>query len=414
MESAPQQTAASGWSPSDLDKTVIGRRTAWVLACGFLSIIILIPLVDVLQPEIVRRDDKRSTAASPLRVFATLPALSDYPFPIHAQGQVIADPAQRFEQELEKSSWLRGQIRPWMHSGVTLTLRSSTTDVIMGSDSWLFFRPGVNHLVGPGFLTDHLGGVGAKTDGPLASIIAFHRTCVLAGATLVVVPINDKAAIESAHLSKRNHLSRPLENPDSTTWREQLTNAGVVVLPVTGLLQQRASDGDAFLRQDSHWTPATMLAVARRIAFHPLVTDHAGTRAWRRDPLTVSGEGDLARLLELPAGSSAVVPQTVQIAQVRDPLSGVPWASESTAPVLLLGDSFANIYQSSDLGWGEHAGLGAQLAFLLRTTIDIIAINGDGFDAPRKQLASRPSPLSGKRLVLWVFAERSLSQIRRH
>ena len=404
----------SEWSPSDLDTTVIGRRTAWLLACGFLTILIVIPLVDVFQPLSGRRNDDdndvRATTNSPLRVFAAPPALSDYPLPIHAQGQAMPDPARRFEQELERTSWLRGQVRPWVHSCLAVTLRSSTTDVIIGNKPWLFFRPGVGHLTGQGLITHTVDEHGSGLGESLTSIIAFHRECAAAGATLIVVPINDKAAIESAHLIGQSGLSGPLENSATATWRERLSAAGVAVMPVTDLLRQRADDGDAYLHQDTHWTPATMLAVARRIAFHPLVSGHAGTRTWRRDPLSVTGHGDLARLLDLPVGSSMIVPQTVQIAQVRDPLSGSPWASDPTAPVLLLGDSFTNIYQASDLGWGEHAGLGAQLAFLLQTSVDVIATNGDGFHAPRQRLASRPSSLTRKRLVVWVFSERLVSR----
>lgn len=404
MEPTNNATAAPAWSPADLETTVIGRRTAWLLAGGFLSILLLVPVVDVVRSAVGHQDNDNI-----LRVIAAPPALSEYPFPLQSTSHPLPDPARRFEQALENASWLRGQVHPWVRYAQADLLQSSTTDVIIGEKPWLFFRPGIEHLIGGGFLASHDR---SDRDGPLTAVISFYRQCRQAGAFLLVVPIDDKAAIESVHLTGRSEPPLALENPDAGAWRQQLTDAGVAVLPVTDLLRRRAYDGDAYLHQDTHWTPATMLAIARRIAFHPVVSEHTGTRIWRRDARAVTSHGDLSRLLDLPARSSVAVPQSVQISQVSDGLSGSPWASDPTAPVLLLGDSFTNIYQSPELGWGEHAGLGAQLAFLLRTTIDVIAINGDGFHAPREQLAARPSSLSGKRLVLWVFAERSLSRRR--
>jgi len=76
--------------------------------------------------------------------------------------------------------------------------------------------------------------------------------------------------------------------------------------------------------------------------------------------------------------------------------------------VVLLGDSFTNIYSVAGLGWGDHAGLAEQLALRLGRRIDVIALNDGGVNTSRASLCRRPRPLEGKRLVIWQFAARDL------
>ena len=83
-----------------------------------------------------------------------------------------------------------------------------------------------------------------------------------------------------------------------------------------------------------------------------------------------------------------------------------PRAEDS--PILLLGDSFTNVFSSGELGMGHRGGFGEQLASELGLPIDIIAIPGGGASRSRKALALRPQPLRGKLLVIWEFTQRDL------
>ena len=109
--------------------------------------------------------------------------------------------------------------------------------------------------------------------------------------------------------------------------------------------------------------------------------------------------GDLVDLLELPKGQRLYPPQTVTIHRVINPGDGQPWRPRAEADVLLLGDSFSNIYGTPDLDWGEAAGFPAQLARFLNRDVDAIARSGSGATATRWELrarpgASRPRPYS--------------------
>ena len=58
--------------------------------------------------------------------------------------------------------------------------------------------------------------------------------------------------------------------------------------------------------------------------------------------------------------------------------------------VILLGDSFTNIYSSNQgLDWGVNAGLPEHIALNIGTPIDVISINGGGATEVRKKLAQR-------------------------
>lgn len=412
MSSPPVAPQAPPSPVEELNATAIARGTALGLTVVFLLVIVAVPLIDLTSALNAQASkDSRSVGerAPVLRLLSSPPALRDYPFPIQTvPGPSLDHPASRIEQDIEAASSSKQWMQPHIQEWLTTTLRTGNDSVLMGTDSWLFFRDGVDYLAGRGFLRHGSGSSGSGTD-PRAVIIDFHRQCQAAGVALLVVPISDKAALEQQRLTGVESNGYRFSNPSFASWKQDLAAAGVAVLTVDEVMRHQAADLDAFLRQDTHWTPAAMLEVARGIAHHPLVEVATGTRSWQRDPVPWTGHGDLASLLRLPPGSALIQPQTITIGQVSDASTGMPWATDHLADIVLLGDSFTNIFQTPDLGWGESGGLGAQLSFLLHGDLDVIALNGDGANGPRRRLASRPQPWSGKRLVIWAFAERELA-----
>jgi hypothetical protein len=98
-------------------------------------------------------------------------------------------------------------------------------------------------------------------------------------------------------------------------------------------------------------------------------------------------------------------------------IAGLAWALSGDpvrfAEVLVLGDSFTNIYSMEELGWGTSAGLAEQLAFALQRPVDRIAQNDAGSNATRRllsrELARGTDRLAGKKVVVWQFAMRELA-----
>ena len=92
---------------------------------------------------------------------------------------------------------------------------------------------------------------------------------------------------------------------------------------------------------------------------------------------------------------------------------GRSWKADPRADVLLLGDSFTNIYSQSDLGWGTGAGLAEQLSYYLGHPIDRLALNSGGALNTRQRLAQDLATgndrLAGKKVVVYQFAVRELA-----
>jgi alginate O-acetyltransferase complex protein AlgJ len=84
-----------------------------------------------------------------------------------------------------------------------------------------------------------------------------------------------------------------------------------------------------------------------------------------------------------------------------------------TADVLVLGDSFSNIYSLASLGWGDAAGFTEQVSYTLRRPVDRILQNSDGAFATRallrRDIAAGSDRLAGKRVVVYQFAARELT-----
>ncbi len=117
-------------------------------------------------------------------------------------------------------------------------------------------------------------------------------------------------------------------------------------------------------------------------------------------------------MLKLPATQTICRPETVTIQQVT--LGNGLWRPSSEAEVLLLGDSFANIFSLEALGWGESAGLPERLSAALGgRPLDCILRNSDAAFATREMLANALARghdrLAGKKLVIWEFAARELA-----
>jgi alginate O-acetyltransferase complex protein AlgJ len=123
----------------------------------------------------------------------------------------------------------------------------------------------------------------------------------------------------------------------------------------------RRSPGEPprFLVQDTHWTPAWMEEVAGQLArfVRANVRCRAVPRRAGRRAAADRAVGDIVDMLKLPEGRRLFAPQSGD----RAPGAGRrrPLGAEPTADVLLLGDSFTNVFSLERMGWGEAAGLAA-------------------------------------------------------
>jgi hypothetical protein len=249
---------------------------------------------------------------------------------------------------------------------------------------------------------------------PRPAILAFQRALAERGIRLVLLPMPDKAALERGPLTG-NGAAPPAQNADYDRFLSELRTHGVT------LFDARKSAAGAgkeplFLRQDTHFAPSYMqriagdlAAVVNGLGVLPAPSAVPPLRAVAQSAARV---GDLVDMLKLPEEQQLFEPQKVLVHQVQD-TSGNPWEPDANADVLLLGDSFTNIFTLEGMGWGNAAGLAPHLALALGRPLDVIAQNDAGAFATRqalsRELGAGQDRLAGKRVVIWEFASRELS-----
>jgi alginate O-acetyltransferase complex protein AlgJ len=351
------------------------------------------------------------------------------------KGAPTRESLKQLEEDLGNASYAREAVRPVVQYALTRFGGFGNVKAVLGrKPGWLFYQPGVAAVGGPGFLdADILAarrkasldeGDGALFPDPRPAILQLHRYLAARGIALVLFPVPDKAGLQPAELHGRfpapGATAPPGENVDYRRLVAELEQQGVAVFDPT----PRAIEGGAlprFQEQDTHWTPAWMEEVAAQLAAFLTSDRHllgppAQPRAWKASSEIVSRVGDIVDMLKLPQESPALAPLYTPRAVVIHPIAdaaGAPFAPEPTADLLLLGDSFTNVYSLGQMGWGENAGLAPQLARALGRNVDVIAQNDAGAHATRQllsnALAGGEDRLAGKKVVVWELASRELA-----
>lgn len=355
--------------------------------------------VPYLHREVQAREELGRTAVSPwlaalltgvfLGMIAAVPLLQPdpaAPFSEFAADRPLLDSMIRFEDRLEEESWVQRDLLPPVQLFLTGVLGTGNEQVVPGRDGWLFYRPAVDSLTGPAFLED-----------ARSALLELHRYLADRGIRMVVLPVPVKAAVHPEKLTSRP-VRPPVRNASWEDFVRFLEREGIAVLDLAPARPQ-------FLTTDTHWTPDGMELAAKALAdwIRASVPLQGPETVWRREERQVEGQGDLARMLELPPGQTLFPPQRVTVRVVPD------WRPDPLAEVLILGDSYTNVYSRPDLGWGTGAGLAEQLAFHLRRPVDRIAVNAGGAWASRQALARELDRLEGKKVVVVEFSARELA-----
>ncbi len=344
------------------------------------------------------------------------------------------------ERDLERASRVKEQAHPvaqWLlfaYGGI------GNERVYAGKDGWLYLRGGFDYLTGPPFLDpsvlrrrrlDAPAWRPAPEPDPRPAILDFVQQLEERGMHLLILPAPTKPMVHPEPLgASPAPAGEDLHNPSFGAFRAELEAAGVTVFdPALAMVRARLQTGrDQFLRADSHWSPEGLDTVAgalaeriRHLALFPERVSPAGVThftarpgPWRRQARQVSGVGDLERVLLLPPWQQLSEPQVVETRRVVS-ISGKPWRRDPRAEILLLGDSFTNVYaqHTPDVSWGGSAGLAEQLSYFLQRPVDRLAINAGGASGSRQrlaeELASGRDRLAGKKLVVFQFAVRDLA-----
>ncbi len=385
--------------------TRVSRGVALGMTALFLLLIYSVPIGQVIL------EKKSGDDVMELDIFRHLPT---------------KERLHQFEDDLEQASYAKEVVQPRVQSLLTSLGRVGNKLAVVGRSGFLYYRPGITFLAGPGFLQRDVlrGREKAALDSgdsiepdPRPAIFAFSKALAQRGIKLILFPVPDKAMLQPLELHGRGDKERmPVpRNPDWLRFVQEIGSEGIPIFDPSPSELVRG-EKSRFLVQDTHWTPEWMQEVATELAL--LVTRAANPESpdpkpvFREDAQVVERVGDVADMLKLPEGQMLFLPQSVTIHQIQDG-TGAPWQSDPDADVLLLGDSFTNVFSLEAMGWGEAAGLGPQLARALGRNVDVIAQNDSGAFATRqalvRELQGGQDRLARKKVVIWEFASRELA-----
>jgi len=383
-------------------------------------------------------------------------------------NSVLLRGMEEFETGLEDTSRLRAALLPTAQSVLTGNLGVGNEEVYTGLDGWLFYRPSIDYAIGPGFLNPRRLESRRRSGSewkpppqpdPVLAILDFQAQLAQCGVRLILVPTPIKATVHPEKFSVRypadagpvqnlsyNRFVAELRNPQLffdgrfkeyaevvrnpanqaiyaaaidrvVKERERLCEAGVLVFdPADLLVRRRIETGEAqFIATDTHWTPDAMRSVATELARFIMANVHLGGAAGPTMALATARSrhaGDLVDMLHLPAAARLYPPVELDVQPIR--IDEQPQTSpDADAEILLLGDSFSNIFSDPSLKWGEQAGLAEHLRYALKRRVDAIRQNGGGAGATRAELATDlrrgNDRLAGKKVVVWQVATRELA-----
>ena len=420
----------------EVGRTAISAPLSWALVLLFL---VTIASVGFLEPglEGLHRNGSpegeaaEETAPGLWRDFASgvvtslRAGTSEGLITANRQLQVVMD---EFEVRLEEESFLRRLVLPPLQGFLSSRLGVGNEQAYLGRADWLFYRPDVDYVTGRGFLDDDvLRARVLESDpwadpprpDPMAALRELDAGLRSKGIHLLLLPTPVKPMLEPASFSGRfTRQSPPLQNPSFDEFCRRLEEHGIDFLDVTGDLWRygQSSPEPLYLRTDTHWSPAAVELVAQSLSRALIaldLTQQSEEGVFFQRQTEVENLGDIARMLTPTPGQADRWRQRVLSQRVVD-ASGRPWKSDPQAEVLLLGDSFSNIYSDSSLGWGVGSGLAEQLSFYLQSPVDKIALNAGGALAARRALrrhwAGSSGRLDSKRVVIYQFAVRELKQ----
>ncbi len=417
-------------------RTDVRRAPALVFVAASLLSLLLVPL----HQHVLSSGSDRDPRAGPFADFAAaVISLGGEP---EAFDQADADAWGRFfrtnralkqhlddlERELEQVSRIKERAYPVAQWLLLAYGGTGNERVIPGDGGWLYLRGGFDYLTGPPFLDPSVlrrrrlaapAWQPALEPDPRPAILDFARQLERRGIHLLILPAPTKAMVHPEPLTGRESASNWVpHNLSFEAFRAELEAAGITVFdPAPAMIRAHRQTGqDQFLRTDSHWSPEGLDTVAGALAdrirqLGPLT----GTSVrHRRQAREVKGVGDLERTLLLPPWQRLFKPQTVRVQRVGS-AGGRLWRSDPRAEILLLGDSFTNVFgkHTLDIEWGRSAGLAEQLSYYLERPVERLAVNAGDASASRRRLAEELAGgrdrLAGKKLVVFQFAVRDLA-----
>ncbi len=364
------------------------RDPQWFLILMFLGIISGVPLIQMLV------EARQEEGVRAIDVFSQAPTAANL---------------RAFERSLETANWAARVSRPWMRFAQFEWLKDGGAKVVIGSEGWYFYKPGLNYMLA----RPERAKAASATNDPLAAIVDFRDQLAARGIRLVVMPVPNKESVYPDRLTPRAEALRGVRAPSTQDLLERLRTNNVEVIDLFECFAQArqragaALEAPLYLAQDTHWSPAGVGLAAKAVARRLLELGwvRRGQVDYNERPAPLRRLGDVLRMLQAPLIERRVHPEPVPCVQVVRRDNGELYKETADAEILVLGDSFVRIYQRDEPG---AAGFIAHLAKELKQPLMALINDGGGSTLVRQELLGNPAFLRNKKVVLWEFVERDI------
>lgn len=394
---------------AELLSTEVSPRTARVMAWAFVGLLVLIPVSQTLLEVARRQTPQVLDVVRPVRLLVRGWIHGDRDAARSAWRTLVSREFPKgFEDALERGSAPKSWVQPRLQGLLTGLAGFGNDKGTVGRNGWLFYQPGIDYVTGPDVtsadtlaltakrMIDKQGEADPQPD-PRAALLAFNRACERAGIHLVLVPIPDKSMLQPWQLVQRASSTGAILPANNRGYDALIAELRKEIDVFDPTPKSIAAGDERYLPQDTHWTPGFMDSVSAALAAYiapvltpvPTSVSASGPQRYITRPMAATRVGDLVDILKLPAEQRLYLPQTATVDQVIDTTSQQPWTRDPSAEVLVLGDSFTNVFSEAAMGWGSAAGFGPHLSLHLQRPVDVIASNGGSASAAREELARR-------------------------
>ena len=394
-----------------LKNTQLEPGTAIFLTLAFLAAICAVPLIQFAH------EVRTASSIRSLPTFAAFGSLIPRHPVVHSVRELWnalpkAEDTKLVQKTLEQESVVAQWLLPRVDSILTGILRAGNEQVYPGRNNWLFYRADVDYVIGPPFLDPfwikrRTLSAGVHPDA-VRAIVDFRNQLAGRGIELIVMPTPVKPTIDGEMLAP-DAGALFYENESFGQFKARLGAEHVRVFDPKPWLIENGHASRSYLQADTHWRPEAMETVADYLAH--LIEACRSESSFEVVDKKIKAIGDIARMLKVPGKQLARYAEEITVHQVT--AGNTAWRPNRNADVLLLGDSFSNIFSMEALGWGESAGFAEHLSRVLRRPIDCILRNSDGAFATReilsRELSRGRDRLAGKKIVVWEFATRELA-----
>ncbi len=298
-----------------------------------------------------------------------------------------------------------------MGIGTSSEAAEPPSEVVVGTDGWLFFRQELRFLNVGKFWGDSALAVSRSTrddaKDPTPAILAFHKALAGKGITLLLVPVPPKALVYPEYVPDNQKSGEWGENLDQ--YYKVLRSNGVHVLDLREVFIKQKLKQTLFCQKDTHWSGNGAVLAADLIATELDALLSEGSEKYSAKWRDIQIHGDLTQMLDTDPKNM----ETISIREVFDS-SGSFLQSDESSPILVIGDSHVLVFHDGKDMFAKGAGVSDQLAFSMARSVDVIGVRGSGATPARlnvyRKAQRNEKYWEGKKIVVWCFAAREFTE----